>query len=414
MTTEHADFLSGIIEGFYGSPWTPDQRLDLIDKLSEESLNTFVYAPKFDLHHRLNWRLPYPLKILKHFQHLNKKGRRKNICTVLSISPGLSIDKNDAEILRQRFKDLKNTGAAGLALLMDDIPWEKADPDFHSALVQMLMNDIGGDTDWFFCPTIYSGYHLSTEKNAGEYLNRIGRLIPSECRIFWTGNTVISRTIDALDLNPVQEMLHRKPLIWDNFPANDYVPANSFFPGPITGRSASLTTSSAGLLINPSDIYTASLMNMFTLAEWIRNPQTYDPAQAFSCALSKLTTDSKSYQILSDLFGYFYTPFGVSDLWKDLLNSVKSYFRNPAEPSPIQALKAMRSRFRDEDNLVRMNNIWIEIFPFVRTLLGDLDYLIALCKRIEKTGVSPESLVPRDPRWSTPIADLIWELKTQS
>ncbi len=412
MTMEHTGFLSGIIEGFYGRPWTPKQRHDLIGKLASESLNTYVYAPKFDSYHRLNWRIPYPPATLKHFQSLIKRRQQKKVGIILSISPGLSIKKNDKAILRQRFQDLKDIGATGMALLMDDIPWEEADPDFHSELVQMLMNDIGGNISWFFCPTIYSGYHLSIEKNAREYLTTIGKLIPTECRIFWTGNTVISRTIDASDLRPVQQMLNRKPLIWDNFPANDYVPANSFFPGPITGRSANLLTSCSGLLINPSENYSASLANMYTLAEWIKNPQTYDPTQAFASALSKLTEDTTSYQVLEDLLGYFYTPFTISNSWNDLLNSVKSYFQNPAEPSPVSTLINLRTRLRDENNLIQMKNIWVDFFPHVRTLLGDLDYLIALCKRIETNGYNQNNLVPRDSRWSTPVADLIQELKS--
>ena len=50
----------GVIEGFYGPPYTFDQRRDLFRFLAEADLNTYVYAPKLDPYHRDRWREPYP------------------------------------------------------------------------------------------------------------------------------------------------------------------------------------------------------------------------------------------------------------------------------------------------------------------------------------------------------------------
>ena len=43
------DFLSGVIEGFYGPPWSRAERLQLFDWLAAWGLNTYLYAPKEDL-----------------------------------------------------------------------------------------------------------------------------------------------------------------------------------------------------------------------------------------------------------------------------------------------------------------------------------------------------------------------------
>ncbi len=40
--------IRGVIEGFYGRPWTHQQRLSLIDFLADRGMNTFVYSPKDD------------------------------------------------------------------------------------------------------------------------------------------------------------------------------------------------------------------------------------------------------------------------------------------------------------------------------------------------------------------------------
>ena len=42
----------GIIEGFYGTTWTHQDRLDQIKFYGKNKLNTYIYAPKDDPYHR--------------------------------------------------------------------------------------------------------------------------------------------------------------------------------------------------------------------------------------------------------------------------------------------------------------------------------------------------------------------------
>ena len=51
--------IRGVIEGYYGRPWTHDQRLALIDFLADRGMNMFVYGPKDDPLLRADWRTPY-------------------------------------------------------------------------------------------------------------------------------------------------------------------------------------------------------------------------------------------------------------------------------------------------------------------------------------------------------------------
>lgn len=45
-------FLLGVVEGFYGRPFTSEQRKELFKKLKRYGLHLFVYAPKDDCKHR--------------------------------------------------------------------------------------------------------------------------------------------------------------------------------------------------------------------------------------------------------------------------------------------------------------------------------------------------------------------------
>ncbi|KAI6214664.1 hypothetical protein M3Y94_00295200 [Aphelenchoides besseyi] len=47
------------IQGFYGRPWTTEQRKNLFERMKTLGLNTYLYAPKDDLKHRFQWRALY-------------------------------------------------------------------------------------------------------------------------------------------------------------------------------------------------------------------------------------------------------------------------------------------------------------------------------------------------------------------
>src|SRR5512136_1855506 len=51
--------MRGVIEGYYGRPWSGDARRDVIAFMGFHHLNTFVYAPKNDDYHRARWRETY-------------------------------------------------------------------------------------------------------------------------------------------------------------------------------------------------------------------------------------------------------------------------------------------------------------------------------------------------------------------
>ena len=48
----------GIIEGFYGIPWTFEERKSMINFLSDIGLNQYIYAPKDDPYHNKNGEKP--------------------------------------------------------------------------------------------------------------------------------------------------------------------------------------------------------------------------------------------------------------------------------------------------------------------------------------------------------------------
>ncbi len=62
--------MRGVVEGFYGPPWSHAERLSLLGWLARQGLDTYVYAPKNDVHHRRRWREPYGTEAMARFGEL--------------------------------------------------------------------------------------------------------------------------------------------------------------------------------------------------------------------------------------------------------------------------------------------------------------------------------------------------------
>ena len=68
--------LRGIVEGFYGRPWTHEARIDMFAFMQAHGLNAYIYAPKDDELHRDSWRTPYDAASLAHVSLAGRCGAR--------------------------------------------------------------------------------------------------------------------------------------------------------------------------------------------------------------------------------------------------------------------------------------------------------------------------------------------------
>ncbi|MCR8997980.1 protein O-GlcNAcase, partial [Brevibacillus laterosporus] len=49
--------LRGLIEGFYGKPWSHEERIDMLRFISQHGFNAYFYAPKDDAILRDDWQM---------------------------------------------------------------------------------------------------------------------------------------------------------------------------------------------------------------------------------------------------------------------------------------------------------------------------------------------------------------------
>jgi hypothetical protein len=80
----------------------------------------------------------------------------------------------------------------------------------------------------------------------------LGRLLPDNVDIFWTGNEVCAQSITGADIGAISEQLGRPPLLWDNYPVNDGEKASRRLNlAPLPARDPALPGQLSGHLCNP-------------------------------------------------------------------------------------------------------------------------------------------------------------------
>lgn len=278
-------FLSGVVEGFYGTPWREAERLELFQRMNKLDFNTYIYAPKDEVKHRKFWRERYTDTEINALQVLINDAHAQNVDFVYSISPGLDIvfsSPADITSLKEKLQQVYSIGCRSFALLFDDIDPELclADkiefPSFGAAQVD-VSNKL---YDWFkelktilFCPTEYCFTRAKPSVRESDYLKYLGVHLDKKIHIMWTGPKVVPNIIDVKSIDELAEVLQRKPVIWDNIHANDY-DQRRLFLGPCKGLPLKLYKHTAGILKNPNCEYECNFVAFHSMSTWLRIART--------------------------------------------------------------------------------------------------------------------------------------------
>jgi hypothetical protein len=267
--------LKGIIEGFYGRPWTWDERIEVARWCAERGMTDYVHAPKDDPFHRERWRDPWPAEALDGFRRLSADG---GLRVGVAISPGLSIDYASEGDRRALLDKILASGADLLVLALDDIPNRPGLGEEHAALTAWLTGAV--DATVAVVPTEYVGGRPTP------YLEALATGVPSEVLIGWTGMSVMNDAITVADAHERATALGgRRPLLWDNFPVNDGMMSDRLFVGPLEGREPGLLDALDGYLANPMVQPSASMLPLASTAAWLRGE---DPAAAWKAEADAL------------------------------------------------------------------------------------------------------------------------------
>ena len=287
----------GVVEGFYGTPWSHQVRMSLIDFYGKFKMNTYLYGPKDDPFHSCpNWRLPYPEKEAQNIKELVQACKRNRVDFVWAIHPGQDIKWNeeDYQNLVNKFNWMYDLGVRDFAIFFDDISGEGTNPLKQTELLNRLTDDFvkakGDVSPLTVCPTDYSKLWANPTPQGS--LAIYGNSLNPDIKVFWTGDVVCS------DLTPetmewINSRIKRPAYYWWNYPVTDYI-RNFILQGPVYGLDTSLTKENVcGVVSNPMEHGEASKLALYGVADYTWNIANYNPIDSWERGLQELAPKAK-------------------------------------------------------------------------------------------------------------------------
>jgi hyaluronoglucosaminidase len=303
MATILKHFSRGIIEGFFGRPWSWPVRQAYANFLQQNHYQYYIYAPKADRYLRRRWAEPWPAADYANLQQLGQAYRQAGVSWGIGLTPFeiSEFDRDTQDRLDVKVRSINNLQPDILAILFDDM---RGDND---SIMQMQVDithrilEKSTASAFIMCPTYYSTDPV-LDKVFGDrpphYLETLGQRLDPAVHIFWTGEKVCSMTYPAEHLQAIAAQLGRKPFIWDNYPVNDGAKLCKFLHLKPFGEPAEhLAKWTAGQAINPMNQAYLSQIPLLTCAA----DQSAVAAAAWQEAVAVLGGAAFASSLLKDL-----------------------------------------------------------------------------------------------------------------
>ncbi|HEY2884373.1 MAG TPA: beta-N-acetylglucosaminidase domain-containing protein [Rhizomicrobium sp.] len=281
----------GLIEGYYGRPWSWSAREESIAFLKRYGYDFYIYAPKADAFLRKRWREFHPSETATALRDLAARCRALQVRFGVGLSPfELYRDFNaDAQAaLADKLAQFDAWGVEHLAILFDDMRGDLAELAQTQVEIMHWVAARTRATKLIVCPSYYSDDPMLDRffgQRPANYLEDFGRLLDSSIEVFWTGEEVCSREYSPGHLQRVTEQLRRKPFLWDNYPVNDGRRMSPYLHvRAVTGRPANIGAHLSAHSVNPALQPVLSRIPAVSLAESYRLGDAYEYGCAFQHA----------------------------------------------------------------------------------------------------------------------------------
>ena len=279
--------LRGVVEGFYGNPYSHSDRIEQFKFYGRTKLNTYIYGPKDDPYHRDKWRELYPEQERKRISELVTQAHQRGVRFVWAIHPGLDIKwtEEDRKAVVRKCEDMYRLGVRSFAVFFDDISADDESARHQAELLNYLYEHfektgmkIGS---LILCPTQYNQAWAK-----GAYLDILGTKMNPKIEIMWTGKTVVTM-IDRETMEYVNARIRRKGFIWLNYPVTDFA-VDHILLGPMRGNASDIDQLVSGFVANPMEYAEASKVGIFGVADYLWNMKAYDADRAWEGAVKEL------------------------------------------------------------------------------------------------------------------------------
>ncbi|MGW7430244.1 beta-N-acetylglucosaminidase domain-containing protein [Streptomyces sp. NPDC054861] len=355
----------GLTEGFYGRPWSQEQRLAHLDFMGRTKQNRYLYAPGDDPYRQTQWRDPYPADQRAAFRALAERARANHVTLAWAVAPAQSMclaSDGDVKALLRKIDAMWALGVRSFQLQFQDVSYSEwhcgKDADAfgrgpeaaaaaHARVASAVDRHLAGrypDAEPLtVMPTEYY------QEGATDYRTALAAALDDRVRVAWTGVGVVPRTITGRELAGARDVFRHPLVTMDNYPVNDYA-QDRLFLGPYRGREPAVAAGSAAVLANAMEQAAVSRIPLFTAADYAWNPKGYRPEESWRAAVEELAgPDPAARAALGALAGNdassILDPTGESAYLKPLMTAFWNS-RTAADPAARErAARELRAAF---------------------------------------------------------------------
>ena len=397
----------GIVEGFYGFPYSVEDRLSLMEYMKDNKLNMFVYGPKGDPYHLGNWKDDYPTSVTDEqrkegqitqdeMKQLTAKAAECNVDFVWSAHPAMQegIDfTSEAGItqgvtdLMTKFEHMYELGVRQFGIFVDDISMSDAyrDREGHAELIDRVQKALEAEYNGegtaeadqvkplYFVPSYYAFDFGSSDRD--QYFAAL-KNVDSDILIGFTGSSVFSNVNSSL-MNRMTEYVGRQPVMWWNYPVNDNRDAQLFMQPMGTNYSVENNIQNmGGLLSNPMNQAEASKVAIFGVADYSWNTGDFDAQKNWEAVFATYSDDPEVQDAIRTFATYSATSGDKSGV-NSLFNAYRNAVNEGTDPTNAEAIKTEMNKIIDACNTVlaledgddaALANFADEVGPWARKL----------------------------------------------
>ena len=323
LIEDYADIkYRGVIEGYYGVPYSAEVTKDLFRFMARYKMNTYMYGAKSDEYHSRYWSEPYPTEITEHqkrigfltqdmMRDITDVAHATKVNFIWAIHPGRAFAKADnEEVLSKimtKFESMYSLGVRQFGVFVDDVgvPTERKEMDICAHNLDQLQKLI--DKRWngkntpaadqvkplHYVPQLYC-YSWSTPEGTKQFFNSLATTDP-KIEIYITGRNVWSVPSNK-DIAHVKQYLGRNVSWWWNYACNDADFTKLFIMDMYTNfrdeshidnlaRVESSLNGTNTLIINPMQQGAASKIPLFSVADYAWNTDAFNNDKSWEASL---------------------------------------------------------------------------------------------------------------------------------
>ncbi|MEU0356593.1 beta-N-acetylglucosaminidase domain-containing protein [Streptomyces cyaneofuscatus] len=293
----------GMAEGFYGQPWTQEERLAQLAFMGRTKQNRYLYAAGDDPYRLARWREPYPALKRADFRELARKAEAEHVTLGWAVSPGQAMcmaSDQDVRALTKKIDAMWALGVRVFQLQFQDVSYSEWHCDLDAetfgsgptaaaraqarvagAVARHLEERHPDAAPLSVLPTEFY------QDGATDYRTALAAELDDRVQVAWTGVGVVPKKITGRELSGARAAFRHPLVTMDNYPVNDYA-QDRIFLGPYTGRDPAVASGSAALLANAMEQAAASRIPLFTAADFAWNPKGYRADESWQAAIDDL------------------------------------------------------------------------------------------------------------------------------